>query len=377
MLFTSYSLFTVVFFSSIFIAIFILLTSFVGVVERTPLWLMYTFISVIGLRLIIPTEFTFSKAVNSFAIMPMVKEITTTPLIRNTGDVSVTLSKIIYALWGIGALVAFFMFTREYYGLCCNLKYLKKSLPTNVNNALNEASCKLGIKHTPNIIINNGIASPAEFGFFKQTIFINKYDYTDKELYYILLHELTHYRLQTNRVMLFTTIIASLFWWNPVIYWFRSHVESLMEMYVDAYIAKHLSFEEKCEYLDCLHKVSRVVSGSNAPRCVVVNSMAKVTKKDVLFKRFKMITAKSKANIPLCVVLSVLLACYINLVGVYVIQPAYEPPEEDMEDVVDIGSDNAYIEKEGDRYVLYYNGERIASSDDYESLAKSLKISDD
>jgi hypothetical protein len=89
--------------------------------------------------------------------------------------------------------------------------------------------------------------------------------------------------------------------------------------------------------------------------------MAKSSEKGVLLKRFKMITAESKSSIPLCVGLSVLLACYINLAGVYVIQPAYEPSDEDMEDIVDINEENAYIVEENGTYVLYYKGGEVST----------------
>ena len=373
MLFTSYSLFTVLLVTSIFIAVFIVVTSFAEVVKKIPLWLVYVFVLVIGIRLLLPAEFSFTKVINSSNIMPTLKNAATAPVLTVSDSYNISLSKIFYFVWLIGAIITFGVLFREYYSLCFNLKIIKQLNNNDVDKALTLAINKLKLKNKPVIIMNKGVAAPAEVGFFKQTIFINEYPYTEKELYYILLHELTHYKIKTNWMKLFTTIITSLFWWNPLMYWFRNHIDDLMEIYVDSYIAQKFTFKEKCEYLDCLYLVSSVVNSTVVPQCPMVHTMAKSAKNNILLKRFDVIASAKKVNIPMCIFISLMLACYINFATSYVIQPFILPPPEEEEDIIDIDETNAYIIEENGKYVLYYNGERIGASDDYESLEKSLK----
>ena len=372
MLFTSYSLFTVLLVTSIFIAVFIIVTSFTEVVKRIPLWLVYAFISVIGIRLLLPAEFSFTKVINSSNIMPALKNAATVPVLTVSDSYNISLSKSFYFVWLIGAVIIFCVLCKEYYRLCFNLKNIKHLNNNDVDKALNSAMNTLNLKNKPVIVMNKGVAAPAEVGFFKQTIFINEYPYTEKELYYILLHELTHFKIKTNWMNLFTAVLTSLFWWNPLMYWFRNHIDDLMEIYVDSYVAKKFTFKEKCEYLDCLYLVSSVVNSTVVPQCPMVHTMAKSAKNNILIKRFNVITSYKKVNLSMCIFIFLMLVCYINFAGKYVIQPFSNPPTEELEDINDVNESNSFIIEENGQYSLYYNGELLAQSDDYEILEKTL-----
>jgi beta-lactamase regulating signal transducer with metallopeptidase domain len=326
-----------------------------------------------GIRLILPAEFSFTKVINSTEVMPKMKNIMTSPILSVSEGYSLGLSKIFYLIWLLGALITLAILCKEYCTICYKLRFINSVDSNNLNRPLNRAMDKLNLKNKPNIVQNKGVAAPAEIGFFKQTIFVNEYCYTEEELYYIFLHELTHYKIKTNWMKLFTTILTSVFWWNPIMYWFRNHIDDLMEIYVDSYIAKKLNVREKSAYLDCLYRVSSIVSFTTVPKSHMMHSMAKSCKNNLLLKRFEAITSKTKVNIPMCVLLVVLLACYLKYAGSYVIQPYILPPPEEEEDITGINEDNAYIVEENGKYVLYYNGEVIGASDNYELLEKTIK----
>ena len=71
--------------------------------------------------------------------------------------------------------------------------------------------------------------------------------------------------------------------------------------------------------------------------------------------------SKIKINIPICISIFLLLFTYIFISSRYVVQPAYEPDAGDLTHP-EFTSENSYIVKEGDWYILYYNDEPFFSN---------------
>ena len=100
-----------------------------------------------------------------------------------------------------------------------------------------------------------------------------------------------------------------------------------------------------------------------------VHPMAKSLDKNLLLKRFNLVTTKRAINIPMCISMFVILIIYIFVSTRYVIQPGYEPPEEELVPISGtLTPENAYIVKEGDSYFLYYNDQPYIKAQDIEDL---------
>lgn len=371
---TPYSIFTVTVFTSICILIFIAITSIKYIMIKLPMWIVMLFMLVTGLRLLFPVEISFlSYNISSFENMPYFDEIinrnvsTITLLSEN---INITVGTLFCIVWLVGIIISLFLYFGKYYFLCKNVKYTPSTDNEMVLYTLERIKLEQNYKFNSKVVMNSGVTFPSEFGCLNQTIFINDQMYGERELYYILLHELTHFQIKTNWIKLIMDCMYSLFWWNPVIYFLRYHVENLLEIYVDAYVTKNLDCQTRVEYLRCILNVYQT---SDSPDVIpeFIHSMTITSTERILKKRFALIIKDHKANIPICISFILILLFYVYASGRYVIQPAYEPP---IEDIVTpkFTSENSYIVKDGDFYVLYYNNEPYFGNKDINELYKAM-----
>ncbi|MCD8018920.1 MAG: M56 family metallopeptidase [Clostridiales bacterium] len=89
-------------------------------------------------------------------------------------------------------------------------------------------------------------------GYLHLNIYLPEYHYDEEELYYIILHEYTHWKrkdIWKKALMIFCCIVI---WWNPAIHFMRKEVSQLLEFECDKYLAENLSDEEVMNYLDTL-----------------------------------------------------------------------------------------------------------------------------
>lgn len=369
---TPYSIFTVTVFTSICILIFIALTSIKYIMIKLPMWIVLIFMFVMGLRLLFPVEISFlSYNISSFENMPYFDEIINrdvSVISRLSENINLTVGTLFCIVWLMGIIVSLLLYFGKYYSLCKNVKYTPATNSKIVLDTLERIKREQNYTFSSKVIMNSGVTFPSEFGCLNQTIFINDQTYSEKELYYVLLHELTHFHIKTNWIKLIMDCIYSLFWWNPVIYLLRYHVENLLEVYVDAYVTKNLGWRSRAEYLRCILDVYKT---SDSPDVIpeFIHSMTITSTEKVLKKRFNLIIKDHKTNIPICISFILILLFYLYASGRYVIQPAYEPTAEDLA-ILEFTTENSYIIKEDNLYILYYNDESYFCNTDVTKLPK-------
>lgn len=379
---TPYSILTVTVVTSIFIILFIIITKPEIVVSKLPMWLPVTLAAVMGLRLLFPVEFLFaSDTLLSFDVFPHIDAVfyTDIPVINNiVPSFNITIVNIFCIIWITGAIVFVVNYIHKYNKICKSVRVVKPTKDILILKVLNELKDEYNFRFDVKVIVSKGISSPSEFGFFKQIIFLNDYNYTENELRYILAHELTHFYNKSNWIKFFMDMVKFMLWWNPAVHLLQKHVDDLLEIYVDSYVVAKKNFEFKVGYLECLKSV---FENSGTPEKTTaqmgfVHSMTTPKAKHILLKRFKVIEDGHKNNIPICVLILSFMFLYIFISGRYVVQPAYEPPAEDMIDTPEFTEENSYIVKDGDTYVLYYMGESYARSPDLEHLPKVQVINE-
>lgn len=365
---TPYSILTVTVVTSIFIILFIIITKPEIVVSKLPMWLPVTLAAVMGLRLLFPVEFLFaSNTLLSFDVFPHIDDVfyTDIPVINDiVPSFNITIVNIFCIIWITGAIVFIANYIKKYNNICRAVRVVKPTEDDLILKVLNELKAEYNFSFDVKVIVSKGISSPSEFGFFKQIIFLNDYNYTENELRYILAHELTHFYNKSNWIKFFMDMVKFMLWWNPVVHLLQKHVDDLLEIYVDSYVVRKKDFEFKAGYLECLKSV---FENSGTPEKTTaqmgfVHSMTTPKAKHILLKRFKVIEDGHKNNIPICVLILSFMFLYIFISGRYVVQPAYEPPAEDMIYTPEFTEENSYIVKDGNIYILYHDGESYAES---------------
>lgn len=345
-----------IFLSSVFILLFIIITNINAVISKIPMGFLILCIFIIILRLSILIEFnSYNKPISSFKIMPLVKEILYFQ--PNFLNLKLMVGKIFVIVWFLGAVICLFTYFKSQYLLCKKISYIQPTSDTKILKCLNNIKDEQNLKFNVFVILNKEIKVPAEFGYFKKVIFLPEYNYQDKELYYILLHELIHFDNKSNWIKLIIAIINAVFWWNPIIRLLKRHVDSLIELYVDMRITKSQNKQINIEYLTCIYNMYKfsVKSASFIPEFMnpLINSEERLLK-----KRFRIITRVKKTNYLLCISIFFILFTFIFNSYKYIILPGYEPPPEELQ-APELNADNSYILKEEDGYNLYYNGKKF------------------
>lgn len=345
------------------------------------MWLPVTLAVIMGLRLLFPVEFLFaSNTLLSFDVFPHIDNViyADIPVINNVvPSIKITVVNVFCAVWVVGAAVFVVKYINEYRKFCIAIRHIDSTNDPLILGVLNNIKAEYNFKFDVKIIVNRAIPSPAEFGFFRQVIFLNDYKYTAEELNCILSHELTHFYNKSNWIRLFTDMVKSILWWNPIIYMLQKHVDDLLEIYVDAFATKDKSHEFKIGYLECIEKVlkiskskGRVIPQMNFVHFMAATPKSKSKKEDIIMKRCNVIRYGLKNNIPICIFTIFMLIAYILISSKYIIQPAYIPSFEDENFITEFTEKNSFIVKEGDMYVLYYEGEPFYGNYDINKLPK-------
>lgn len=196
--------------------------------------------------------------------------------------------------------------------------------------------------------------SPMSVGVFRKCILLPKPNYTDKELYYGLAHEYIHILNHDQIVKVLLGLFFCVFWWNPLVYLLWMDLEQMLEFKCDLTLWQYFTDVEQSEYLDILAAFAQELPKHKRFRIMSLLSM-RMSKRGYskTVERIKflavpptkqIVAAAQAAFFSLCMVLTVV--SYI-----FVLQPYYEPPAEDIYTDTTVIGDNwseGYILKHKD-----------------------------
>lgn len=120
---------------------------------------------------------------------------------------------------------------------CCQFNIQLKNLPLANSDSLSAIMQKINseigrTKQFP-IIYGQSKTIPYISGLFKPVIVLPKDGFSEKDLYYILFHEITHYYHRDLWIRFLCELLQILYWWNPAIYLLRKNVIDFQEIYTD------------------------------------------------------------------------------------------------------------------------------------------------
>lgn len=214
-------------------------------------------------------------------------------------------------------------------------------------------SIKVSLCTVPNICVPFGI------GISRKTILLPQNNYKDRELYYILLHEYTHFLNHDIPVKMMVSVFCCIFWWNPVAYLLKSDLEQTLEMKCDASVARYLDAQGKAAYL---RTIVGVIKQSSTKRPTPYTSTA-------LFQTGRMLDIKERFDVVMNygaghnkaisqIVLFLIGACVFVLSYAILPQPKFDAPSNEKNGRIEFGSDTAYIQQdEAQEYWLYIQDE--------------------
>lgn len=183
-------------------------------------------------------------------------------------------------------------------------------------------------------------------GIFKPVIVLSDKKWSKKELDYVLLHEILHYRNKDILLKIVVDILCTIFWWNPVFDYLKKKIFHLIEIRNDLRITSNMSNEEKIAYLDCLVSVATSIGTKHQPFSI---SFSKSNKKN-LKERLEIIAAGQQRKNKSRVVFLILMLCLIFSTIWVVIEPVYPDPTSLG---ISLDESNTYLIQNGDVYDVY------------------------
>ena len=159
----------------------------------------------------------------------------------------------LFFIWSALALVLFVRKVTVYQGFIQYIKAGNKEISDiKILNLLSDCEEKLNIKTRIELSCNPLIASPIQIGFFRPRIILPAHELEDKELSYIFVHELTHYKQRDMFYKWLIQIVVCAHWFNPFVYLLEKEVNKFCELSCDEKVISILDEKAKREYGDTL-----------------------------------------------------------------------------------------------------------------------------
>lgn len=313
-------------------------------------------------RMVIPFELPFTKVLTAKGAFSTIYRIVG---INKIGISNVSILLLLFIIWIVVSVILLVRFAYQYFvetkeissylirvdGQCTRV-FKKVMHDSNIR-------MKIDIRHTDTVKIPMGI------GILKKSIILPNEDYSDSELYYILLHEYTHFLNRDLFTKMLIHIFCCIFWWNPVVYLLRKDLNQTLEIKCDLCITEHMDNGSKVDYLTTIVSTLKKISTKKTSK-TFYGTVALVAKdyESEIVERFRMISEKhnfrNKSKASIVVWLLIFWMIFISSYS-FVVQPYYDVSREDIEtgaDTHEIRPDNSYIIKNKDgTYTLYFLNE--------------------
>lgn len=308
------------------------------------------FLSVLSIvRLVIPIDFESAYVIRSEVLVPKLINF----LDYRCGNSRFSAGNILLLVWLAGTVIHSLGIVRQEY----ISRRQRSKYPQIKSEQLRAAAARLDI--TSSIVLSPLVNQPYTAGVFKPVIYLPYVEYTDTELYYILLHELQHIKSRDNFKRLIFLVMEAVFWWNPLAHIAVDEFELLTEYHCDAKIADGMDNDALLAYLRTIVSLLKHLNPDEdkvKPKLAVMFAQTYDIK-----QRFEVLLRRNhrKPKYIRCTMWLLMLAVFVMSYFV-ILQPYYSAPTEivpvERGYEMDITKDNSFILLDGDKYILFHDG---------------------
>jgi len=168
--------------------------------------------------------------------------------------------------WAAGAALTMLCLVFTCYSLHRKLRRGSPVQDERILHIFDVCKVKMGLDRSTDIslIIQDLVGTPSLFGLRSPKILLSPavLNLSDKELEYILLHELAHYKRKDVPVNYLLLVLQTVHWFNPVIWYCFRRIRQDMEVATDELV---LSVLESTEYKDYGRALLAALEGFAAP----------------------------------------------------------------------------------------------------------------
>ena len=228
----------------------------------------------------------------------------------------------LFFIWSALALILFVRKITVYQGFIQYIKAGNKEVSDiKILNLLSDCEEKLNIKTRVELSCNPLIASPMLIGFFRPRIILPVGEWEDKELSYIFVHELIHYKQRDMFYKWLIQIVVCAHWFNPFVYLLEKEVNKSCELSCDEKVISVLDDTARREYGDTLISFlkSNNLYKSSLASVTLTEGAEQLKERLGAIMKFK---KKSKGIIAITAIFSVLVCVCFFVTGAYAASPA-------------------------------------------------------
>ena len=228
----------------------------------------------------------------------------------------------LFFIWSALALILFVRKITVYQGFIQYIKAGNKEVSDiKILNLLSDCEEKLNIKTRVELSCNPLIASPMLIGFFRPRIILPVGEWEDKELSYIFVHELIHYKQRDMFYKWLIQIVVCVHWFNPFVYLLEKEVNKSCELSCDEKVISVLDDTARREYGDTLISFlkSNNLYKSSLASVTLTEGAEQLKERLGAIMKFK---KKSKGIIAITAIFSVLVCVCFFVTGAYAASPA-------------------------------------------------------
>ena len=310
-------------------------------------------ITVLGFaRLALPFDLEEAYIIKSRNLIPAVQ----TALNQGIAGTDFTLGEALLALWALGSAVFLIKDALTILRFKVrNAKYKKSE-----NSAAFEAAAELGIGNK--ITVTPDAPVPYVAGYFKPEIFTPDLELDKDEWKFVLMHERQHIKEHDQLIKLLFIVVRAVFWWNPFSHLFMRELDAILELRCDYAVMNELSEEESLSYFAVILRVVKQLQPGSRRRLGANTALIDIRSRsrDDIKQRFEVYrNSDSRRGKQVRDAIQVLVCLAFLASYLVIIQPYYEPPEEDMVDVEGGVYDENFIVFNQGRYWLYYDNQKI------------------
>lgn len=161
---------------------------------------------------------------------------------------------ILALLWGVGSGAVLLFYLLVYFSFCRKmLKHSEICQDRHILDTTAEIAGKMGLKRLPEIrLIRDFQTGPFTVGFFRNVVFLPDCEYQERDLQYIVRHELAHCAGRDTQIKLLLVFVNAIHWFNPLAWLMKALADQDMELACDEKVLGDASKEERSEYSEVL-----------------------------------------------------------------------------------------------------------------------------
>jgi len=344
--------------SIVLILVFLLKMMKIDQVFSATLLMIVSIIFII--RLCLPVEYFFTYTLPSDKVLPFFDSLLNKKIFLS-GNMSFELKYLFTGIWITGSLFCF----KRFLMMVHKIYYIKKRLSINTSF----------IYKNKKVIIVNQAISPFVIGLIHPIIVLPTLKLTNHQVKYILEHELFHISSFDIWIKYLYEIVSIVYWWNPVVYIFKSSFNQIIELKADENVISNFDAKERIEYVETLFQVKKQINENSFERDLNYFPSFTSSKQSFLVDRANNIFSKKRGRPHVSIIFLLSLFCFY--LSSCVVFESFVPDPIIENTTIEISNNDSFLVKENaNKYKVFKKGNFLfeVSEEDRKSQFSNIKV---